>query len=143
MSQPLPPPLAYAAPSQPQVDAQHLDLLAIFHFVVGGIALLLGSVPIIHIVIGVLILSGQMLGGQPNNQPAGWIFVIVGSIFVLLGWAIGLSTIYAGLQLRRRKRRTFCIVVGAVLCTFMPFGTVLGVFSLIVLMRPGVRAMFN
>ena len=37
----------------------------------------------------------------------------------------------------------YCLVVAAVECIFMPFGTVLGVFTIIVLMRPGVKERFG
>ncbi len=35
------------------------------------------------------------------------------------------------------------MVIAGVLCTFMPFGTVLGVFALIGLARPGVKEAFG
>jgi hypothetical protein len=48
----------------------------------------------------------------------------------------------AGRFLARRRHHTFCMVIAAVACTFMPLGTVLGVFSLIVLSRESVRESF-
>jgi hypothetical protein len=35
------------------------------------------------------------------------------------------------------------MVIAALLCMFMPFGTVLGVFTIIVLVRDSVKALFN
>ena len=49
---------------------------------------------------------------------------------------------FAGRCLRRRRRYTFCLVVAAISCAFVPFGTVLGIFTLVVLTRPGVKPMF-
>jgi hypothetical protein len=37
----------------------------------------------------------------------------------------------------------FCLVMASITCMFMPFGTVLGVFTLIVLMRPSVKPLFE
>ena len=37
----------------------------------------------------------------------------------------------------------FCLVMGAVECVFMPFGTVLGIFTIIVLMRESVKPLFT
>jgi hypothetical protein len=34
------------------------------------------------------------------------------------------------------------MVIAAIQCAFTPFGTVLGVFTLIVLVRPSVKALF-
>jgi hypothetical protein len=49
----------------------------------------------------------------------------------------------AGRFLARRKHHLFCLVVAGVECLFFPFGTVLGVFTIIVLMRPSVQQAFE
>lgn len=137
--------LAYATPAADAQDIQHLKLLSIFHFVVGGLAMLFGTFPLIHVVMGVLILSGKFMGppnGPPNPAFLGWIFIAIGSTFILIGWTMGLLTIYAGLQLRQQRRRMFCVVIAAILCAFLPLGTVLGIFTLIVLYRPSVQALY-
>ncbi len=41
------------------------------------------------------------------------------------------------------RRRLFCLVVAGVECAFMPFGTVLGVFTIAVLMRESVKELFE
>ena len=41
-------------------DAEHLRLLSIFHYVVAGLAALLGTVPVIHLTIGILMLEGVL-----------------------------------------------------------------------------------
>ena len=51
--------------------------------------------------------------------------------------------VLAGRYLARRERYTFCLVVAGVECMFMPFGTVLGVFTIIVLSRPSVKDLFG
>jgi len=37
----------------------------------------------------------------------------------------------------------FCVVMAGIACMFMPFGTVLGVFTLVVLTKPVVRELFD
>ena len=37
----------------------------------------------------------------------------------------------------------FCLVIAALLCMITPFGTVLGVFTIIVLVRPSVKLLFT
>ena len=49
----------------------------------------------------------------------------------------------AGRYLLQRTHYTFCLVVAAIACLLMPFGTALGIFTIIVLMRPSVREMFE
>jgi hypothetical protein len=49
----------------------------------------------------------------------------------------------AGRAIRRRENYTFCVIVAALSCMLMPFGTVLGVLTIVVLMRPSVKEMFG
>jgi hypothetical protein len=48
-----------------------------------------------------------------------------------------------GPHLGRRRGHAFCFVVACLACLFMPFGTVLGAFTIIVLSRPSVKARFG
>lgn len=65
------------------------------------------------------------------------------SSIILLGWALAAANIYAGRYLTRREKYTFCLVVAAVNCANTPIGTILGVFTIVVLMRPSVKQMFE
>jgi hypothetical protein len=122
-------------------DQQHLDLLGVFHFVVGGIIGLCGCLPIIHLVIGIAMLTGAI----DKNAPAfvGIMFVIIALICITMSWTLAACMIVAGLKLRQHAGYTFCLVIAAVECLFMPFGTVLGVFTIIVLVRPYVKELFG
>ena len=122
---------------------KHLDLLAIFHYIVGGITALFYSITHIHVAIGIAMLLGKF--GGPNPPPAflGWIFIGIGGSIILMGWALAACMIIAGRKLHKRKARMYCIVVGALECFMMPFGTILGVFTIIVLSKEGVKEMFS
>jgi hypothetical protein len=48
-----------------------------------------------------------------------------------------------GRSLALRKRYSFVFVMACVECLFIPFGTVLGVFTIIVLSRESVRALLS
>ena len=127
-------------------DAQHLKLLSIFHYVVGGLAFLCGSIFIIHIVIGIFALSGDgIFNGPRGSFPPffGWIFVLMGSGTVLVNWVLGALLIAAGRCLTKRTHYKFCMVAAAIGCIFQPFGTVLGVFTIIVLCRESVKVAFG
>ena len=50
---------------------------------------------------------------------------------------------FAGGRLRRRKSRTYCLVAAGIACMFMPFGTVLGIFTIITLTKPSVIQLFE
>jgi len=50
---------------------------------------------------------------------------------------------FAGRSLSRRKHYWFAFVVGCIECIFVPFGTILGVFTIIVLSRESVKTLFS
>ena len=127
-------------------DVEHLRLLAIFHFVVAGVAALFACFPLIHLCIGIAIVTGAFPGGNGGNAMppfVGWFFILFASFAITIGWAFAICLTFAGRSLQQHRRRIFCIVVAALACTFFPFGTVLGVLTIIVLCRPSVKDLFE
>ena len=121
-------------------DEQYLKLLSVFHYVVGGLAAFFACIPFIHMAIGIAMLAGAFKDSPP--PVVGLIFVIMATFFITAGWTLAVCIIIAGRCLAKRKHYIFCLVMAAVACIFMPFGTVLGVFTIIVLMRPSVKELF-
>jgi len=110
---------------------------------VGGIAALFSFLPVIHLALGILFLvAPHRMGGSPPPQFLGWIFIIMGGGLMLVGWAFAVCVILTGRFIVRHKHYIFCLVIASLNCLFMPFGTVLGVFTIVVLVRPSVKAMF-
>ncbi len=124
-------------------DEHYLNLLGIFHYVVGGMTAFFACFPIIHLIIGVALISGKFDGGDPPPAFFGWLFVIAASFFILLGWALAAIVIFAGRRLRQRRSHTFCFVLACFECVIIPFGTVLGVFTIIHLSKDSVRQLFT
>ena len=149
-----PPPLQrIPIKDQRKEDADHLNLLAIFHFIVAGLALL-----------GLLVISIQYMflhtllehpfsvtvyshPGDPGTivpqpfAPFGvfhWIYLIIGLICV----AMGILNLISGFCILARKNRTFSIVVSSINCLQIPFGAVLGAFTIMVLLRESVRELY-
>jgi hypothetical protein len=122
-------------------DEKNLDLLAIFHYVVGGITALFACIPMTHVAVGLVLIFGKF-DNNPPPQFIGWLFVFLGGIFILFGWAMAVAIVIAARKLKNRMSWTYCIVVAALECMFMPFGTVLGVFTIIVLMKDPVKQLF-
>ncbi len=123
-----------------EVSRQNGDLLSIvtiFHYVLGGFQMLFSLIGFIYVAIGMLMASGQMDSAKANPPPPelGWIFGGVGVVFVLIFVTIGLLTIKTGNNIRRRKNRTFCIVIDSILCMMVPFGTIVGIFGLVLLTK--------
>ncbi len=136
-------------PPHPQLmqDAEHLQLLMVFHYVLAGLTALAGFFPLIHVAMGVMFVSGAMgTGGPSTGAPPdafGWIFIVAGAGMSLLLWTFAALLFVAGRALAGRRSRTFCQVIAAISCAGFPFGTALGVFTIIVLQRPSVRALFD
>lgn len=130
-------------------DDQQLQLLSIFHYIVAGLVGLFSLFPVFHLVIGLAMATGALV--EPDAAPGermfqamfGWFFVLVALAIILVGLGLATCLALAGRFLARRQRYTFCLVVAGVGCTFFPFGTVLGVFTLLVLLRDSVRAGFG
>lgn len=131
-----------ARPMEDRQDREQLDLLAIFHFVLGGL-LALGSVmALIQLGFG-LYVSGQIAeGGGPEFQWMGRIMAVACGFAFVVTVSVALATLYSGVCLRHRNRYRFSFVVACVLCVFMPLGTILGVFSVVVLNRESVKQIY-
>jgi hypothetical protein len=125
-------------------DLEHLKWLSIGFYVYAGLTALFACFPFIHLAIGIAIVTGQLDEGK-NPPPAafGWLFVGAASIFILIGWAIAICSFLAGKYIKQQKNYTFIFVMAAVACMFAPLGTVLGVFTIIVLLRDSVKALFE
>lgn len=140
-----PPPIAYQAQPMSDVDVTHLNVLAICFWVWGALTAVFSSFALIHLAMGIAIVTGNFnMQAQPpgSEKFIGWMFILVGGLIVGLGWLIGALSIYAGFCLKRQRRWMFCMVVASLNCLSIPIGTTLGVFSIIVLVRPRVKAMF-
>ena len=129
-------------------DNEHLNLLATFHYVVAGLGALCSLFPLIYTTVGVVFIFTTRHGTAKPGEDLppeflGWIFVVLGSVFFLLGIAMAICILMTGRSLALRKRYHFVFVMACIECLFIPFGTILGVFTLVVLSRESVRALFS
>jgi hypothetical protein len=60
-----------------------------------------------------------------------------------MGWLFAALVALSGRSIQKRRRYTFCLIMAGVECLFMPVGTVLGVFTIIVLLRDSVKRQFS
>jgi hypothetical protein len=127
-------------------EEQHLRLLSIFHYVVAGITALFGCFPIFHLVIGLLLFFAPEVFDSKGEQPPDWIGLLFAgfALFIMmLFWILAAVILTAGYFLAGRTHYWFCLVVAGLECMFGPFGTVLGVFTIVVLMQDSVRQLFG
>jgi hypothetical protein len=129
-------------------DMEHLRLLAIFHYVVAGLAALFSFFPLLYTTVGAIFIFAARHGtAKPGEELPpeflGWIFAVMGSVLFLIGLAMAICILIAGRSLALRKRYTFALVMACIECLFIPLGTILGVFTIVVISRESVRGLFS
>jgi len=132
---------------QRKIDADHLNLLSIFHFVGAGFALLAILFLLAHYTLFHAFLDNpKMWENQKQNLPPAEFFAIFKWFYVVFAvgfMSSGVLNLISGFCIRARKHRTFSMVVAGINCLHIPIGTVLGVFTIIVLMRNSVRQSYE
>ena len=126
-------------------DKDHLKLLAIFHYILAGLTACAGCIPLIHVSIGIAMVTGAFDNGRGPPPPPmiGVIFIAVGGSFSLGLWTVAVLTLIAGRCLARHTGYRYCFVVAVLECLQMPTGTILGVFTILVLSRNSVKMLFQ
>ena len=129
-------------------DKEHLHLLAIFHYVVAGLAAAFSFFPLLYTTVGAIFIFAARHGTAKTGEDLppeflGWIFAVLGSLLFLIGIAMAICILLTGRSLALRKRYSFALVMACIECLFIPFGTILGVFTIVVLSRESVRGSFS
>ena len=73
----------------------------------------------------------------------GGMFALMGVAIVILAWGMGAALFLSGRWLAEHRNWTFCLVVACLSMINQPLGTILGIFTLIVLLRPSVKELFR
>jgi hypothetical protein len=142
-----------ALPSLPNAsntskDAEHLKLLAIFHFIFAAMALLgIGFLCVHYMIMSTVMNNPKFWQGKETNgfshqeffAAIRWFYVFMGAFFIFGG----LINLISGFFLMAKKNRMFSLVVAGVDCIQIPFGTALGAFTIIVLSRDSVRTLYD
>lgn len=127
-------------------DRDHLNILGIMYYVSAGLTVLASLAGMVYLVVGILVLRGVI---HPKVHLSGDQREVIGQFFTLLGvlvlgfLALGIANFLVGRCLRSGKERTFCFVVACLNLQNLPIGTLLGVFTLIVLSRQRVKFLFD
>jgi hypothetical protein len=135
------------ARDQRVIDAEHLRLLSIFHIVSAGLALLGLLFLGVHYSFMNVIFSNADSWTKPGAGPP------PEEVMTIMRWAYGFmgtwllvslaGSLLSALFMRARRHRVFTIVVAGFECLYVPLGTLLGVFTIIVLSRDSVRQLYS
>lgn len=132
---------------QRKVDADHLKLIAVFHFVLGALSIAGLGFLFLHWSFMHMIFEhpDAWKGQRGGPSPAAFFaifkwFYVIGGVFLVGG---GLANVISGLLIRKRHARVFSLVIAGLNCLAFPLGTVLGVFTFLVLLRPSVEELYE
>lgn len=131
------------------IDDTNLKLLSIFHYVLAGFVSLFSMIPLLYLGMGVLFSLAPALfessKGVEEAPPAilGFIFGGIGLAGTVLVLSMAVMLFIGARNLGRARHLTLCTVVAALACFFMPFGTILGILTLLELNKREVRALFE
>lgn len=145
-----PPPQGYPQQPPPPTaeDDSQLNTLAICHYIYAGMLGLFGIIGLIYVVFGVILATaslGASGGGHGGPPPAaiGGVVAAIGGFITFFLWAKAACVAYSGMNLKKRHKRTFSFVIACICCMNIPLGTALGVFTLVVLSRQSVKAIYD
>jgi len=136
---------------QSVIDEEHLKLLSICYMISAAISACFSLFGLMYGAMGAVITEAvkrtpELAAGADNAPPPaliGWIFGGIGvAVFLVLITMAGLQ-LGVAFSLKKRKSRTFCMVVAALECLGVPYGTLLGIFTFIVLGRDSVIRLFE
>jgi len=122
--------------------ATHVKVIAAFYFVCGGLLVLGGFFT--SLVLGVV--AGVV--SQSNEEDAGTAAAILGLTgttvtVMLLALAVPYLAAGWGLLKLRPWARILGIILGAISLTSIPFGTLLGIYALVILFKKETEALFS
>jgi len=132
------------------INEEHLRLLSIFHYISGAITLFVSLIFLLQFFIFTFIFDEVMnsimdiaLVGNYDFDPEifsllVYLWMVLFSLFI----AFGLAQILSGKFLRAKKHRIFSFIVALINILFFPYGTILGVMTIIVLSRSSVMKLY-
>ncbi len=130
-------------------DRSHLNILGILYYVFGGLGLagtVLGGGA--YAALGAVMAVNPEAFNDQNQSPdtiafIGLMILIGAGVVIVLGVLVSTLYFFTGGGLRSQKRFTLCVITAALACLSVPLGTILGVFTFVVIFRPQVKAAFQ
>lgn len=129
----------------PGATGDSFQVLGYFHVALGFMIGMVSLLPALMVWIGRSI-------SEP--APEGYVYTegaratalagnVVAGAALLAGLVAAFVVVAGGIRLGRRTRWRYCVFASALLCLFVPFGTLLGGLTLARLLDPKTRALFT
>jgi hypothetical protein len=133
------------APPMTKEDEDQLSLLAVLYYVYAAMIALAALVFCGISLVGLVFAGGaHSVHGAPKEAwiVGGVLLAVFGGVGILLAAKTALMVL-AGRALQNRTSHTLIMVAACLALMNIPFGTALGIFTIIVLQRESVKARFN
>lgn len=136
------------ADRQSQTDSEHLRLLVIFHYIAAVLAFVGVAFALMYFVLLEFVLANPQVleeAAQQGEDPRRFIGLFRGLIGLGVIWFLipAVGNLLSASFMKKRRHRTFVMVMAAINCLHIPIGTGLGIFTFIVLTRNSVRKQFQ
>jgi hypothetical protein len=136
-------------PPLPSADNQHLKLIGIFHYVMCGMALAGIAFLFMHYMIMSTAFSDPHMWEKANPpppfDPTKFFHVFIWFYLFMGAWGLAslVLNLASGICIHTRRARLFSLIVAGINCINFPFGTALGIFTFIVLLRPNMPMLYR
>ncbi len=128
-----------------ETQKNNLDTFRILYLIKGILTLLFSLFFLVYAGMGQLFNTAIKHADQTQEIPFefGWIFIIIGGIGFIFSIALGILTLLASKYIKQVKNYNFIFAMAIVNCLTGILGILLGVFTLIELTKPEIKALFK
>ncbi|MHC4910740.1 MAG: hypothetical protein ACYTF9_13595 [Planctomycetota bacterium] len=129
---------------QQAIDASHLKVLSICYWIFGGLSFLGTCGGVFYMGMGIVFMASPPSDLNPDEaRIAAILFIGLGIFITILTLVVGGLLLANGFALKSRTAYIRCLIVAGLACLSIPLGTILGVFTFVVLSRPSVKRAFG
>lgn len=129
--------------AQDIIDNEHLRLLRIGYFISAAQTAIF--IPFGLLYAGMGLMFSQLPTGASSPPPTfvSWFMGLFGAAFAGLAAVAATLKLLTAMRLKERRSRVLCLIAAGLSCMEMPYGTVLGIWTFMVLGRASVRRQFE
>jgi hypothetical protein len=132
-----------AETAQDIVDNEHLRLLRIGFFISAAQTAIFIPFGLLYAGMGLMFSQLPTSGSPPAPAFVSWFMGLFGAGFAGLAAVAATLKLLTGIRLKERRSRVMCLIAAGLACVEMPYGTLLGIWTFMVLGRASVRRQFE